>query len=109
MTQYTPDNWVILKIKGKTTHYRVLAGWSESYLNGSSWRMNSGITEAVLDGDYWIFSGSSGSIYKCHKDMYGLRINNAYVYNNLKDKHGDKVEMLHDSKWEQPDWDWVIE
>jgi hypothetical protein len=30
--QYIPDNWVILKIKGSDPHYKVLAGWSGSYL-----------------------------------------------------------------------------
>ena len=28
---YTPDNWVVIKIKGDDPHYRVLAGWSGGY------------------------------------------------------------------------------
>ena len=52
---YTPDNWVVLKITntkrsgntgyGRTEQvlYKVLAGWGGGYLDGDSWRMNSGI------------------------------------------------------------------
>jgi hypothetical protein len=44
MSEYLPDNWVVLKInhEGKTL-YKVLAGWIGGYLNGDSWRMNSGM------------------------------------------------------------------
>jgi hypothetical protein len=45
MNEYTCDNWVVIKMKGDDTHYRVLAGWSGGYLDGDSWRMNSGITK----------------------------------------------------------------
>ena len=24
-----------------------------------------------IDGDYFLFHGRSGSVYRCHKDMYG--------------------------------------
>lgn len=27
MSNYWPDNWVIIKLKGDDPHYRVLAGW----------------------------------------------------------------------------------
>ena len=51
---YTPDNWVVLKLKpGKGAHpiYKVLAGWSGGYLDGDSWRMNSGISKVTENGD----------------------------------------------------------
>lgn len=97
---YTPDNWVILKIKIKNdTHYRVLAGWSGSYIYGSNWRMNSGITRVESEGDFLLIYGGSGSCYRCHKDTYGLRMNNAGIYNQLKEKYA--VEMLD----ENTDWE----
>lgn len=97
---YYPDNWVIIKLKGDDPHYRVLAGWSGGYLDGDSWRMNSGIAKVIEEDDYWLFIGSSGSTYACHKDMYGLRMNNAYVWNSLQEKHGDKVELMdEDTDW----------
>lgn len=109
MTQYTPDNWVILKVKGDDPHYRVLAGWSGGYLDGDSWRMNSGITRSEFDGDYWYFYGSSGSCYKCYLDSYRLSGMTTGIYSQLKDKHGDKIELLEDQEWIKNDWDWILE
>ena len=42
---YTPDNWVVIKMDGDEPHYRVLAGWSGGYTTGDHWRVNSGITK----------------------------------------------------------------
>lgn len=97
---YEPNNWVVIKVKGKDPHYRVLAGWSGSYLEGSSWRMNSGITKVEEDDKAYYFSGSSGSTYRCGKQSYGLRMNNAYVWDDLSNRYGDMVEMLpEDTNW----------
>jgi hypothetical protein len=68
-----PDNWVVVKVD--EDFYKVLAGWSGGYLDGDSWRLNSGISEVKDDGDYWLFIGASGSIYQCHKKGYGTRMN----------------------------------
>lgn len=105
--EYTPDNWVILKIKGDDPHYRILAGWSGGYTTGDSWRMNSGITRVEEDKEYFHFYGSSGSCYHCHKEAYGLRVNNMHVWNATQAQHGEKVELMK----EGGDWmnmDWII-
>ena len=54
MTEHMPDSWVIIKISGieAKDFYKVLAGWSGSYLYGDSWRMNSGIDKVEFDGEY---------------------------------------------------------
>lgn len=97
---YTPDNWVVLEIKGKIPHYRVLGGWSGGYLNESSWRLNSGVTYVEKDGKYLLFGGSSGSVYKCHKERYGLKMNNAHVWYSLKEKYSNKISLLKkDTDW----------
>lgn len=102
---YFPDNWVVIKIKGDDPHYRVLAGWSGGYLDGDSWRMNSGVTKVTLEGNHFKFWGSSGSCYVCHKDSYMLRMNNAHIWNRLQELHGDKVEMMpEDTDWLTVDW-----
>jgi len=102
---YRPDNWVIIKINGDDPHYRVLAGWSGGYTTGSSWRMNSGITKVEEDVWYYSFYGSSGSCYTCHKETYMLKMNNAGVFNQLKELHGDKVELMpEDTDWTKMDW-----
>ena len=51
MSNYKPDNWVVIKMDGDNPHYRVLAGWSGGYLHGDSWKINSGITRVEDDGD----------------------------------------------------------
>ena len=55
MSNYTPDNWVVIKMDGDEPHYRVLAGWSGGYLDGNSWKMNSGIVRVEMDGNYYHF------------------------------------------------------
>ena len=102
---YTPDNWVILKLKaGKLDSglYKVLAGWSGGYLDGDTWKLNSGITEVKEDENYYYFYGYSGSCYRCNKQSYTLRMNNAGVYNRLKaqEKFDGQVQiMAEDTDW----------
>ena len=108
MSNYTPENWVIIKFKGDDPHYRVLGGWSGGYTTGDSWRINSGIVRCEFDGDYWYFHGSTGSCYKCHKDSYRIYNNIATVWAQLQEIHSDKVEILDDQAWIKKDWDWII-
>jgi hypothetical protein len=68
---YAPDQWMLIQITGTDPHYRVFGSWSGSYLNGDSWRLNSGIKSVKQVGDYYFFYGHSGSVYRCHKEMYG--------------------------------------
>jgi len=101
----TPDNWVIIQVKGPDPHYKVLAGWSGGYLEGTSWRWNSGITKVEETDTHFLFHGYSGSCYKCHKQSYGLRMNNAYIWNQLKEKFGELVEIVDENtNWSEIDW-----
>lgn len=100
--------WVIVKISGDYHHYKVFASWSGGYVSGDSWRLNSGITKVEEDGDWYLFHGKSGSIYRCHKDSYGITspFNNS-VLAGYKHRLGDKFEILQ----EKPDVmniDWLI-
>ena len=108
MSEYYPDNWVVLKIKeGKDADpiYKVLGGWSGGYLDGDSWRMNSGITKVVEKHHHYEFYGASGSVYLCGRKRYGLRMNNAGVYNQLKEKFGDAVDLMsEDTLWREVEW-----
>jgi len=71
-----------------------LAGWSGGYLTGSSWRINSGVVKETYDEPYYYFHGASGSSYRCHKDAYGLRMNNAYIWAQLEEKYKDSVKLM---------------
>ena len=105
MSEYYPDNWVVIKMKGDEPHYRVLAGWSGGYLDGDAWRMNSGITKVEEDDGAYYFSGSSGSTYCCSKNSYMLRNNNSHIWTQVQGLHGDKVEMMpKDTDWMNLDW-----
>lgn len=93
---YTPDRWVMLKIASpEIIVYKILAGWGGGYLYGQSWKLNSGVTKVEVDGDYFLFHGASGSIYKCHKGegSYGLMSITSGVYDTLM----YKVETENDS------------
>lgn len=68
---YTPDKWMLIKITGKDPHYRVFGSWYGGYGGSDSWRMNSGITSMIEEDDRYLFIGSSGSTYVCHKNTYG--------------------------------------
>lgn len=101
----TPDNWVIIKFSGDDPHYRVLGGWSGGYLYGDSWRLNSGIVRVEENGDRLEFYGASGSCYSCHPDSYGLRMNNAGIWNQLQEKYPDQVELMDsDTNWLEVEW-----
>ena len=103
-SEYTPDNWVVFKVKDDP-HYRILAGWSDGYFSGDSWRISSGITRVEKETDSWKFYGSSGSYYEGRMNNYMLRMNTAHVWAELQELHGDKVEMMpEDTDWLTVDW-----
>ena len=105
MSNYSCDNWVVIKMKGDDPHYRLLVGTSGGYLTGDSWRLNSGITKVEEDDRSYYFSGSSGSTYHCGKESYALRMNNAYVWARMQELHGEKVELMpDDTDWMNMDW-----
>lgn len=99
--EYVPDDWVIVKFSGKDVNdgvplYKVLAGWYGGYLNGDSWRMNSGITRILEREKHYTIEGYSGSVYECHKDserMSGI-MGGAYCnYENLAKESEKDIEL----------------
>jgi hypothetical protein len=99
MSDYTPDRWMVLSIHTpKEIIYKVFATWSGGGLMGSdSWKLNSGIVRATLVDDYWEFDGSSGSIYRCHRDYYGTNGYGQAVLNNMLSRAQEqdiKIDVL---------------
>jgi hypothetical protein len=91
----TPDNWVIIKIKAPAgALYKILAGWSGGYLGGNTWQLNSGITEVKEEGNYILFTGISGNIYKCHKHTERLRSNIENILTTLQKTNPDLIEVI---------------
>ena len=98
-----PNSWVIIKITGTYNEplYKVLAGWSGSYLHGTSWQLNSGIVKVEDDDlEHFIFIGHSGSMYKCHKNSYGIRMATAGVWDTMQATYPGQVELMD----EKTDW-----
>ena len=92
-----PDSWVLLEINHNGEQFqKILAGWSGSYLYGDSWRMSSPISELdVKINSKWITATTeSGSTYNLAKHHQGLRMSISGVYNQLKEKFGDSVEIV---------------
>lgn len=107
MTEYTPDSWVVIKMQhNNQTLYKVLGGWAGGYLNGDSWRLNSGIEKVIYDSIHndYLFVGSSGSVYRCNKVSYGLKMSTASIWNQMKEKYPDQVELLEDRDWLKMEW-----
>ena len=111
MSEYTPDRWCVIRIPDpKETVYKVFASWSGSYTGGDSWKLNSGITQAVLVDGAWEFEGYSGSVYRCRVGSYGA---NAYGHAVLDDMirrthegTGIDIEILsEDTDWTTLDYD----
>jgi len=84
-----PDNWILLRMPEDSEYkdeFKVLGGWSGGYLDGDSWKLNSGIERYSEEGDYINFYGFSGSCYKCHKDSEQVRMNIAGILSTLEEK-----------------------
>ena len=72
MSDYSPNRWMVVSITHNTkTHYRVFGTWGGGYLNGDSWKLNSGITKATLEDGVYQFEGRSGSVSHCRENSYG--------------------------------------
>lgn len=93
----TPDAWVIIEVNHDGEQFqKILSGWSGGYLDGDSWRMSSPIKEIKIDveQDYITVETNSGSVYNLHNESQGLRMSNAGIWNELKEKFGDMVEIV---------------
>ena len=88
----------------------MLGGWSGGYLDGDSWRLNSGIVDVEETADSFIFIGGSGSRYICDKTQECLRMNTAGIWKQMQEvsegTSGDvKVELVEpDDKRTCKDW-----
>jgi hypothetical protein len=100
MTTYTPNRWMVVSVTHNTkTHYRVFGVWSGGYLDGDSWKLNSGITKATLVDGVYHFEGSSGSVYECRQNSYGSSgygwsILNSIIENSMK--QGTLIQILEE-------------
>lgn len=91
MIGYNPHKWLMVQIKGPDPHYRILGSWMGGYLDGDSWRLNSGVVRVEEENDYYHFYGSSGSCYTCRKANYGAHL---FGYNVLDKYQKEAPDMI---------------
>ena len=93
----TPDTWVIVEVKHEGEQFqKILSGWSGSFAYGDSWRMSTRIKEINIDtgADYCKATTVSGSEYNLYYDCQRLGMSNSGIYNELKEQHGDDMEIV---------------
>lgn len=103
MSRYVPDRWMPVKIttgNGEVI-YKVFASWYGGYLGSDSWKLNSGVVKVTEEENSYLFYGSSGSIYECYKNAYGISSYGMGVLSNLMAQAQDigvSIEILsHDT------------
>lgn len=106
MSDYTPEVWVMLEIKTpEVTLYKILAGWYGGFAGGDSWKLNSGCKSVEVDGDFFLFHGHSGSVYRCHKEAYrtsGMTasILDSFQYQASQSEQDVTIEIMpEDTNW----------
>jgi hypothetical protein len=105
MSEYTPDKWVVVKISSNNTSpiHKVFACWYGGWAGSDSWKLNSGITRAYEEGVCFMFDGSSGSTYACHKSLYGTNGYGGGVLQNMianAKTNGITIEILpEETNW----------
>jgi hypothetical protein len=103
--EYIPDKWLVVKIEGEKfpLTYKVFACWYGGYLDGDSWKLNSGITKVTKEDGFYLFEGYSGSVYSCSEKRYGATIYGHGVLHDIMHKSeqtGVNIEILpEDTNW----------
>jgi len=93
----TPDSWIILEVNHEGNQFqKILSGWSGGYLDGDAWRISSPIKNIHIDidKDYITVDTDTGSQYTLYKSAQGLQMSNAGIYNRLKERFGNAVEIV---------------
>lgn len=105
MSNYHPDRWVLVEIDspehGKIT--KVMASWYGGYLGSDSWKLSSGVTKITKTDVGYEFLNDSGSVYYCHKDIYGMSGYTNSVYAGFSEAitkmaDGSSIRILDEDK-----------
>lgn len=108
MSTYYPDKWVLVEFDspdhGKIT--KVMASWYGGYLGSDSWKLSSGVTKITKTDVGYEFLNDSGSVYFCHKDVYGMSGYTSSVYANFAKQitelnDGSTIRILDEDKVEE--------
>lgn len=100
----TPDRWVVVTITSEEFGAvdKVFCGNYGGYLGSDTWRLNSGIAKVEETEEAFIFTGISGSIYKCYKASYGMSGYTASVYDGLQGRLKGLATIELNKKYSDP-------
>lgn len=96
-SEYSPNVWVLIKVKSPNkTIYKVLAGWRGGYLDGDSWKINSGICKIHhgKKSKAYTYMGYSGSKYICYEHCYGTSFLTAQILNTYVEQAKTKGVII---------------
>jgi hypothetical protein len=105
MSTYHPDKWVLVEIdspaNGKIT--KVLASWYGGWAGSDSWKLSSGVNKITETPDGYEFLNDSGSVYFCHKSVYGMSGYTSSIYANFAKQiaelnDGSAIKILDEDK-----------
>lgn len=96
MSEYNPDCWKVVEIDmpDNSKMLKVFGTWRGNYVNGDSWRLNSGVSGVEREGDLIHFYGFSGSTYTVHKDAEGTSGYTGGVLASMIDNSNGKARVL---------------
>jgi len=103
---FYPDEWVLIHHEGEDEHWRLFASWRGGYLDGESWRLNSGIVRLEEDEHFFYFYSASGTCYEVTKTSYG--IGSTYNMNVLLDMIQDNAYTVVQEMPDVMNIDWRI-
>lgn len=97
---YKPNKWLLVEVNDLyNPFYKVFGSWSGGYLDGDSWRLNSGIDKIVYHEGSYEFQGESGSVYMCDKGSYGVAgASNYSIIEQLKERFSDKLVFMSEEQ-----------
>ena len=99
MREYTPDLWCVVEVTSdNATFCKIFACWYGGFTGSDSWKLSSGI-ESVKDvGEYLEFPQSSGSVYVCHKNSYGMSGYGSAVFAQLQQQLPGLLRMMSEEE-----------
>lgn len=95
MKLYSHDRWIVIEVKENKNESirKVFAGWLGGYFGSDEWKLSSGIIKVNEDDKLFEFINVSGSVYRCHKNMYGMT---GWMF-SLLESWQEKLVDLHDA------------
>jgi hypothetical protein len=102
MTDYYPNKFLLVEIELPDEKVmKVFGSWSGGYLDGDSWRMNSGIENVRVEDGMYHFNGYTGSTYVCAPDSYGAHVYGQSIINTLIEKASVPVRLLTEEEMQE--------